>query len=100
MQSIWAAGRASVAVLSIQYLFFLRDKKHYIEAAVTDHASQALCLVCTRAWHDVAEAFDPAYARSVASEHTLVGMRPLDYARDGLVEKYQTDVLKKDTGAA
>ena len=95
LPSAWAAGRACVAVLSIQYLFFLRDKKQYIESVVTDHTSQALRQVCTRAWHDVTGAFDPAYARSVASEYTLVGMRPLDYARDGLVEKYQTDVLGK-----
>ena len=100
LPSAWAAGRASAAVLSIQYLFFLRDKKQYIEGAVTNRASQALRQVCTGAWHDVTEAFDPTYARSVASEYTLVGMRPLDYARDGLVEKYQENVLGKGQGAA
>jgi len=100
LQSAWAAGRASVAVLSIQYLFFLCDKRQCIEDAVTIRASQALRQVCIDAWRDVTEAFGPAYVRSVASEYTLVGMRPLDYARDGLLEKYQTDVLDISQDAA
>jgi len=81
-------------------LFFLCDKRQCIEDAVTIRASQALRQVCIDAWRDVTEAFGPAYVRSVASEYTLVGMRPLDYARDGLLEKYQTDVLDISQDAA
>ncbi len=94
LHSVWAAGRAGVAVLMIQYLFFLRDKHRLILSAATEKASLAMTQACASAWEEVVGGLDSSYARTVAAEYTLTGMRPLDYARDGLVARYRSDGQK------
>lgn len=96
LHSAWAAGRAGIAVLMIQYLFFLRDKHNSILSIISERASRTVLEECASAWKDVSASLDPARARTIVAEYTLVGMRPLDYARDGLIEKYGTDGRKRD----
>ena len=89
LHAAWAAGRAGVAILMIQYLFFLKDKQRVLLYLVTEKAAQTITRECAAAWSEVASELDAAHAKAIATEYTLVGMRPLDYARDGLIEKYQ-----------
>ena len=78
----------AVLLLGVQYSLYRSRKREYILSSFSQSVCKAVYQLCQTQWAETVSKINPALARQIIGQRTLVKKRPLEYAQEGALDAY------------